>query len=330
MPTIQETTPLKLSRSSPNTPTSVQAITLAVCTQQNNSSHAQYIRRLVQACAAEHIACTVIPLYTHHTEQITTALEHQPLTAILCLDNTYAQSILIARAKLHSSAPLIFADLCLPATLPTPLPPKCMAVSVSMTHFVPEMCHLITHMPSIKTIVLVYDEYDEPLCTLLPDMHAWLIARNYAVHTTIRKPTITRHDVIDYAQYDLMIFLCRRAPDDYLQRLALICKEQQTLLYVADSTALTTGALFTFGPNITHMIQETIDALLKYTLTNTLQSSATIPYQCAVNTYELAAYEPYHTELESFLDLARITTIINPTTADKVAAYLQLELIPLE
>jgi hypothetical protein len=330
MQTVQETTPLKLTLQNLNASTAEHTITLAVCMQQANNTHAHYIRRLIQSCAAHTIACTIIPVHTTQIQQIITLLERQPLTAILCLDNSFAHAILIARAKIHSSAPLIFSDLTVPLSIPHPLPPKCMTLSTPLTHFVPEMCHIITHMPSIRFIMLMYDEHDELLCSLVPDMHAWLIARNYTVHTTVRKPTITRHDVMDYAQYNLIIFLCRNAPEEYLQRLTLVRKEQNTLLYAADSTALNQGAVCTFGPNINHMIQETVNALLKYKLTNTLENSVVIPYLSTINTYELASYTPYAAELASLLTLARNTTIINPTTADKVTAYLQLERIPLE
>jgi hypothetical protein len=330
MPIVQEKTALAVTLNTNQTHTSEKRITLAVCLQQTNSFHALYIKRLVQTCATHNITCSIIPLSTTSTEHIVSILEHQPLTAILCIDNTFAPAILVARAKLHSSAPLIFCDAAIPASIPHPLPPKCMTISTSIPHFIGEMCHLITHLPSVNTIMILYDEHDPLFSLLAPDFYTLLVARNYKVHLAIRKATITRHDVIDYAAYNLILLLSRRAPEEYLQRLALVCKEQHILLYAAHAHALAHGAVFGFTPSISALIQETVNALLKYTVTGTMPSSVVVPFECGINTYELASHPQAAQDLESLLTFARNVTILHPTTADKVAAYLQLELIPLE
>lgn len=305
-------------------------LTVAFCLHAHNEYHEQYIALFLRLCTLRGLHCKALRLSPLDLESSIESISHIPLALIVCLDNQYAALMLLTRAKLHISAPLVFVDLDLPKALPIPLPAKCICIATDLTTFVSDMCSLIPTIQSIHTVGILYDQTDQILTPLLPEIVAWLEKRDYVAKAIVRKPTITSADVLVFGSCDMLIFLSRSAPEDYQQRLATVCKQQHTMLYATTPSALSYGASFVFTPNMHHMADEAVSVLSRYLSTNTVSPTIYIGYQLLINSYEVANNKLLAASLNLFMTLSQTITIATPTTPEKVSAYLRLEQIPLE
>jgi len=307
-----------------------QSVTIVFCLNQSQEMHHQYLAHFLTIIQSRKMICKALYTTPVSTEDCITFLEHTPCSFIICMDNSYLPFITQAHTKLFLAAPIICVDWGEPVAAPTPLPQKCFVVTTALPFFVEQMCSLIPQIPTIEKVCIVYCPQDLILKPLVPILETWLTARNYKTKVASRTASITGNDVIMFAQFDMVIFFCRNTPSDYLTRLATVCKEQRTILYAANPIATHYGVPCTFGPNIQSMAKQTIQMLFEYLSTNTATSPSMVEYQLIINSYEVENHPLLATGLASFIALAKKTTVITPTTADKVSAYLRLEQVPLE
>ena len=307
-----------------------QTITILFCMNQSQELHTKYLSHFLALIQHHKITCK--PIYTKPVtvDDCIAFLRHTPCSFIICMDNDYLRLISQAHSRLFLAAPIICVDWGEPVSPPTPLPQKCFVVTTALPFFVEQMCSIVRYIPTIQKVCLLYCPQDLLLMSLLPNFEAWFKSRNYDVRTLQRMPTITGNDVIALAAFDMVIFLCRNAPSDYLTRLTTVCKEQHTILYISNPIGVHYGAPCAFGPHLEKLAAQTLQVMIEFLSTSTVSSPTVVDYQLSINTTEVAQLPLLSAGLNSFIALASKTTVITPTTADKVSAYLRLEQVPLE
>ncbi len=310
--------------------TEAASLTVAFAVNPNNEHHEKHIALFLRQCATHKILCKPVRLSPASTEDAVDILGHVALTLMVCLDNNYAAHMLHAKTRLHISAPLLFADLDIPKTVLSPLPPKCVTVTPETAYFASYFCSIVPTLPNVRVITILHDQHDIVLGPLIPEINAWLEERNYEIKKIARNPTIISDDLLAIASSDLVLFMSKSTPDDYARRLVNVCKQHKTLLYSTNPTLLAHGAHFAFTVNQHDVVQESIAIFIRYLTNNVISSTATIRYQLLINSYEVAHNKTLATSLDPFMKLSQTITVIAPTTPEKVSAYLRLEQIPLE
>jgi len=306
-----------------------QEITVLFCLNKNDELHTLYVSHFLPLCVSENIICKALYFTPTSAEQCLAFLHYTPCSFIVCLDNNYLPHLTSAHTKLFLSAPLICVDWAAPVTPPALLPQQCFFVTPTITVFVEQFCNLILYMPTIRKVGILYCPQDPILMPLLPTLEGWLTQHSYTTKAIKRTPSITGADVVLFADFDLIIFLCRNAPQDYMTRLATVCKEQQTILYVSSPAAIGYGAPCAFGPNLKGQARATLQVIRSY-LSNTPPQPIQVDYEISINKNEVNIHPLLAPTLSPLISLAKNTTVIAPATADKVLAYLRLEQVPLE
>ena len=302
----------------------------AFCVPAHHEEHELYIRAFAEQCAEENILCTIIKCTPLSVDHVIETLGSCTVNIIVCLDNNYASMLHAAYAKMQCSALLLFIDWGHPTALAAPLPPKYKVIAPDPALITEQLCGLITSIPAIHTVGLLYDPADQALTNLIAPITEWLEKRTYHITTIVRKPTISTIDINAFSACDMLIFLCKVAPEEYIQRLATVCKQHNTVLYATNHTALSHGAAFAFVPHIANLARTSISLLKHYVTSNTLDIPETLTYQLLINELEILDNSFLTSSLKKFMQLARTLTVFTPTPPDKVSAYLRLEQIPLE
>jgi len=305
-------------------------LTVAFAMTPHNEHHEKHIALFVQSCSTHKITCRPLRISPSSTEDVVAAINQVALTLIVCLDNNYASFVLQAKNKLHISAPVVFIDLEAPKSIQAPLPPKCVAIVPETAHFATHFCSVIPTLPNIRVITILYDQQDPVLSPRVPEIKTWLEQRNYTVNVTTRKPTIISDDLLSIASSELLLFISKSTPEDYAKRLINVCRQHKTLLYTTNATLLAHGAPFAFAVNQECAVAENVAVFNRYLHSNVVSTTANIPYQLLINSYEVASNKALSASLDPFIKLSQIITIVTPTTPEKVSAYLRLEQIPLE
>lgn len=300
------------------------------CVPPHHEEHELYIRTFKERCALENINCTAIkctPLSVDHFIETCGSLT---INIIVCLDNNYASMLHAAYSKMRSSALLLFIDWGAPAALPTPLPAKYKVITAQPLPTTEQLCSLIPSIATVHTVGLLYDPADQAFINLIEPIAQWLESRAYRTTTLMRKPTISTMEITAFGACDMLIFLCKVAPEEYIHRLATVCKQQHTLLYATNQAALAHGAAFAFVPHVPHLARATTSLLKQYVTSNALENPEPLTHQLLINELEVAENPLLTSSLQKFMQLARTLTVFTPTPPDKVCAYLRLEQIPLE
>ncbi len=306
------------------------SISVVFCLNENNPFSMLYLSHFVELCHAQKITYKVILFTPTTVDACITFLQHKPCTFIVCLDNNYLPALMQAHTKLFLAAPVICVDWAAPTENPAPITQKCFIISTPITFFAQQLCNFIVNLPTVQKICILFCPQDQLFVSLLPSIEGWLTTRNYEYKKIERMPSITGNDVILFSQFDLIIFLCRNTPDDYMTRLATVCREQHTILYVTNPVSIAHGAPCAFGPHLKQMAQMTLHVMREYLATGMYINPTLVEYELIINKYEVAQNPIFLASLESFMTLAEKTTVITPTTSDKVSAYLRLEQVPLE
>jgi len=304
-------------------------ITVAFCIHRNNPTHEQFISFFLNLGKTRALSCRVIRVYPTSADAVIEAIERTPLTLIVCLDNQLAPAVLQAKNKLLISAPLIFVDIEQPKNA-AHLPPSCVTISTPTALFTERFCSILTCMPNIKKVGILYDRNDAILANFLTPLTEWLAAHSFQPNAVARKPNISSSDILFIRSLDLLILLCRSTPSDYLERLVVVCKKQNTILYATHHAGFFAGAPFAFVPPVASMAKEAVNILIRYLNTNSIGSPVQVDCQLLVNNHEVRNNAALAGQINTFLDLSQSIKIATPTTAEKISAYLRLEQAPLE
>jgi len=306
------------------------AIVIAVCLPSNNDDHELLLTHIAAACKQALLDCSFIRLTPTTIAALAETLDASKIDFILCLDANYARLLSAACTSIHCGAPLIFADWGRPPIDDVSPALTCVYLVPEPAECVLQLCSLATTITKSGTIGILCDPADQTLYSLLPDITAWFTRRSYAVFTMLRKPTITTADITSLKSADILIFLSKTAPEEYMQRLITVCKQQGTVLQATTHTALAQGAPFAVAPDHAAHAHLLATLFTHHLTTSTLPQPACMPYLLLASGQEILKNQDLATTLEDFLHLTQNITIKAPSPTEKVSAYLRLEQLPLE
>jgi len=292
--------------------------------------HESFIGYLVRLFRKYNIPLTITRLDSTSLSSMASTLQQQAFSAIFCLDNTLLPDIARARTLSQTTPPLFAIDLAPPTPLEHDTSAPHGVITARIEQFATHFCSIFSFLKNITSVGILYDAHDPLFSTLQTDIELLLQSKNYLVASTPRKPTCTSSDMQLVHSCDVLIFLCRSAPADYVQRLTTICKEQKTILYTTHRIAFAHGAPFTFLPDTAHAAQNACEMLFNYFAHQTIEEMDKTPFQLFINPEEIPHYASLEDNLADITAFLKAITVVHPTATEKVAAYLRLEHTSLE
>lgn len=278
-----------------------------------------------------HLTCKTQVYLLSDAESLAEQLKSAGHDLVICLDDECTQQARAMVAQAPSSIPLIFSTVSAPPIdADTDQSSQITGLSTPLREFAEQMILILSYTPDVKTILVIQDECDTLMQTVSTTLIPLLKKHEYNVHTMPAKPQLNRQETVDVGKHDMVILLSQASPEEYIQRLSVVCKEHKTVLYITDTTSVAYGAAFGFGKDDASMGSRAASFAYHIVTTHTIPEVSAVPYRLKINLRALDEQGLKLIKLAPLLSLVNTAHVVTPTTKEKINAYLRLEHIPLE
>ena len=199
------------------------------------------------------IKYTLEVYYRSQEAQLVTKMRAQPYDLMISLDNSCTIRARELVSQISPDTPLIFSSISYDEGEHAPLINRMTGISTPIGEYATQMSLVLSYTPSIKKILLLQDNQDHCMQEVGNSLHALLISHDYIVTSEKYSPKISRQNTVDIAKHDMVILLGQHFNQEYIQRLAVLCREHKTILYISNTGSVAQGAAFGFGKDDTSM-----------------------------------------------------------------------------
>ncbi|MGD1997620.1 MAG: hypothetical protein PVJ92_01755 [Candidatus Dependentiae bacterium] len=208
-------------------------------------------------------------------------------------------------------------------------------ISTSLEGYTHKLFLIFPFMRMIRKALVLYDKTDPEMVMLQEEFTQLLrkradkeeVVTSYPLH----KP-LTRRDIMLLAEHHIVVVLSQHPRTTDIQRLARLCVEHKTILYMNENNAVDYGAALGVGLNDVEVGTMAAQCArhIASSSKKSIPSTITLDCQLRINAHALSQQGLPMMRVAPLLSLIEATTMVAPTPQAKVAAYLRMEHIPLE
>lgn len=278
-----------------------------------------------------HLDCKTQVYLLSDAESLAARLNTQSHDLVVCLDDECTTRARAMVAEAPNNIPLIFSTISTPQIdTDHGKASQITGLSTPLREFAEQMILILSYTPDVKTILVIQDKRDVLMQKVSTNLISLLKKHEYTVQTMSAKPQLNRQETVEVGRHDMAILLSQASPEEYIQRLSVVCNEHKTVLYITDTTSVAYGAAFGFGKDDVSMGSRAATLAHHVVTTHTIPEISAVPYRLKINLRALDEQGLKLIKLAPLLSLVNTAHVVAPTTKEKINAYLRLEHIPLE